>query len=133
MASPRWPAWQRAPCELLMDHEGGGRKPCFVGYRRVAPNCAMNDRMSDHIVPLPGQNVRRCLARTRAGASCIAPPLTDSRFCLFHDLRPEIVAVMDKARGKGLQRERVLAHAGEPLPVDLKDTSQLRAFERGVL
>lgn len=89
--------------------------------------------MNDEVAIVPEVDARSCAARTRAGASCRAPPLTDSRFCTFHDPRPEIVALMDKARGKGLQRERVLAHNGEPLPVDLKDADQLRAFERGVL
>ncbi len=40
---------------------------------------------------------------------------------------------MDKARGKGVRRERVLAHVEEPLPVDFETEEQLRAFEKGVL
>ena len=82
---------------------------------------------------LPSETLRRCAARSRAGHMCAAPPLRDSRYCTFHDQRPEVVALMAAARGKGQRRERVLAHLDEPLPVDFETEGQLRSFERGVL
>jgi hypothetical protein len=93
----------------------------------------MNAGMSGNFDPLPVENVGRCPARTHSGALCRSPPLRGSSRCLFHDQRPEVVALMDKARGKGVRREQVIAHLREPMPVELKDADELRAFERAVL
>lgn len=89
--------------------------------------------MHDSVAAAPRAGIRQCASRTRAGAICASPPLSGSRYCLFHDERPEIVELMDRARGKGGRRARALVSAGEPPPLELEDADQLRAFERAVL
>ena len=77
----------------------------------------------------PGEARCRCIAKTRGGHHCSAPPLADKSFCFFHDPSGDIAAARDVARGKGLKRQRVLAPMHELPPLAFETPEQLRDFK----